>query len=71
MILADGLCANMEKIICFNVGKTCNLIPWYSVGSTSQHGHFEAEKIQNLSQIGVASYEVGVAEAKVDGAALN
>ena len=34
-----------------------------------QHDHFEAEKLQNLSKFGVASHEVGVAKAKVGGAA--
>ena len=34
-----------------------------------QHDHFEAVKVQNLSNIGVVSHQVGVAEATVGGAA--
>ena len=64
--LADGFCAIVVKISRFTVGKpysTYRCIAW------GQRENFEAGQLQNLSKIGVASHEVGVAETKVGGAA--
>ena len=65
VILDDGFSASMVKITRFNVWKLKKMISWYSSG---QHDHFETEKLQNPSKIGMASHKVGVAEAKVGGA---
>ena len=40
-----------------------NLRRWYRGVAQVQHDHFEAEKIQNPSKIGVARHKVGVADA--------
>ena len=48
-----------------------NLKIWYRDIAQGQYNHFVAEKLENLSKIGVAGegHEVGVAEAKVGGVA--
>ena len=63
VILDDDFSACMVKISLFNVGR------WYHGIAQDQHDHFEAEKLQNPSQIGVARHKVGVAEAKIGVAA--
>ena len=66
VILDDDFSACMVKRV---FSKSENLRRSYHGIAHGQHDHFEAEKLQNPSRIGMASHKVGVAEAKVGGAA--
>ena len=66
VILDDDFSACMVEMSLFKVGKLKKIISWYSPWSTY---HFEAEKLQNPSKIGMTSHKAGVAEDKVGEAA--